>query len=302
MKKQSILTIRLDNQGHLVLPDDLLEQYGLLPGSVVRLEEVANGFQISRSADNLAKVYIEPTNGCNLDCRTCMRNVWDEPLGQMDEVTFIRILEGIQSISPLPSVFFGGFGEPLAHPNIVEMIRAVKQIGAEVEMITNGTLLDKAMSLALLDSGLNRIWVSLDGAKPESYADVRLGASLPHVVDNLALLHRLRLNHPTSTLRLGIAFVAMRRNIADLPALIRLGQKLGASKFSISNVLPHTEELRKEILYQNSLYDYRSVPSSSSPEVDFPRMDFSQELVDALHETDGRIHSTSLPGSIANFR
>jgi MoaA/NifB/PqqE/SkfB family radical SAM enzyme len=89
-------------------------------------------------------------------------------------------------------------------------------------------------------------------------------------------------------LKLGIAFVAMRRNIADLPALIRLGQQLGASKFSISNVLPHTEELRKEILFQHALDDYRSAASSCSPEVDFPRMDLSREVVDALQKTAGR--------------
>ncbi len=288
MKKQSVLTIRLDDQGHLVLPDDLLNQYGLLPGSDVQLEQATNGIQISRSSDNLARVYVEPTSACNLDCRTCMRNVWDEPMGQMSEKTYSRILQAIQAIYPLPIVFFGGFGEPLAHPNIVEMVSAAHKAGAEVELITNGTLLDKAMSLALLESGLNRLWVSLDGAKPESYADVRLGASLPQVVDNLARLHRLRLEHPTSHMGLGIAFVAMRRNITDLPELIRLGKRHGADQFSISNVLPHTEELRKEILYQYSLYDTRSVSSPSSPEVDFPRMDISRELLDVIRDSISR--------------
>ena len=48
---------------------------------------------------------------------------------------------------------------------------------------------------------------------------------------------------------LGIAFVAMKRNVADLPDVLRLGLKLGARQFSVSNVLPVTSELQGEMLY-----------------------------------------------------
>ena len=46
--------------------------------------------------------------------------------------------------------------------------------------------------------------------------------------------------HGSGLPRLGIAFVAMKRNIADLPEVIRLGQRLGADRYSVSNVLAHT--------------------------------------------------------------
>ena len=135
---------------------------------------------------HLAKVYVEPTNLCNLECRTCIRNVWDEPLGRMTRETFARIVEGLRAFSPTPTVFFGGFGEPLAHPDIVEMVAQAKALGAPVELITNGTLLTEDLSRQLIEAGLDVLWVSLDGATPESYADVRLGAALPQVLENLA--------------------------------------------------------------------------------------------------------------------
>ena len=142
---------------------------------------------------HLSKIYIEPTNRCNLECRTCIRNVWDEPLGEMSSATFARIVEGIRSFSPPPTVFFGGLGEPLAHPDIVEMVGQVKALGSSVELITNGTLLTKPLSKQLIDAGLDVLWVSLDGATPESYADVRLGAALPEVLANLAGFREVRL-------------------------------------------------------------------------------------------------------------
>jgi uncharacterized Fe-S cluster-containing radical SAM superfamily enzyme len=64
--------------------------------------------------------------------------------------------------------FFRGLGEPLSHPNIVDMVRQAKALGLSVELITNATLLDKSLASQLIDAGLDMLWVSLDGAKPES--------------------------------------------------------------------------------------------------------------------------------------
>ena len=65
------------------------------------------------------------------------------------------------------------------------MVREAKALGSSVELITNGTLLSKAVSTELVAAGLDKLWVSLDGATPESYTDVRLGAALPEVLNNL---------------------------------------------------------------------------------------------------------------------
>ena len=182
-----------------------------------------------------------------------MRNAWTESLGQMRPETFARILAGLRRWSPIPSVFFGGLGEPLSHPDIVPMVAEVKALGATVELITNGTLLDDEMSRGLIEAGLDRLWVSLDGARPESYTDVRLGATLPQVIANLAHFRDLRVPTHLPTPEIGIAFVAMRRNIADLPALLRLGRQLGAMHFLVTNILPYTREMQAEALYLNAL-------------------------------------------------
>ena len=96
-------------------------------------------------------------------------------------------------MTPSPEVFFGGFGEPLAHPRIFEMVERVKALGVpRVELITNGCLLDEQASRRLITAGLDTLWVSLDGIRPESYSDVRLGALLPHVLENLRVFRDVR--------------------------------------------------------------------------------------------------------------
>ena len=279
------LSVKVDEQGHLILPAEIVERFGLHPGASVLIEEGPNSFNIGRSAAALSKIYIEPTTLCNLDCRTCMRNVWDEPLGKMSKETFAKIMQGVSQFSNPPSVFFGGFGEPLVHPDIIDMVQAAKMAGAEVELITNGILLDEMTVGKLMGAELDRIWVSIDGATPESYDDVRLGAALPQVIENLMGLQKMRTLTGRRLPKLGIAFVAMKRNIADLPKVIRMGKSLGADQFSVSNVLPHTQALREQVLFTRSIYENNGLPSQWVPLISLPRIEINALTKEPLAET-----------------
>ena len=290
--------VRIDGGGRLVLPIELVERLGLVEGAAIRVEEWGDAISVGRSSASLARVYVEPTTRCNLRCRTCIRNVWDEPAGSMSARTFARLLDGVRRLSPLPTIFFGGFGEPFAHRGLLGMIAAAKSVGCPVEVITNGTRLGAKVREELVRIGLDRLWVSIDGATPESYADVRLGDLLPAVLESLARLRELRNATATSLPRLGIAFVAMKRNIADLPEVIRLGQHLGADRFSISNVLPHTPEMREQVLYARSIDAEDVRPSPWTPEISLPRLDIDEATLGRLLQLEAGPRGSSLPGHV----
>ena len=277
MESDKQFFIQVDKDGRLVLSSELAARYGLARGDRLPLAEGAAELRLLRPS-RLSKLYIEPTNQCNLDCRTCMRNVWEEPLGMMSDAVFDRIIAGLKGFSPVPTVFFGGFGEPLFHPHIVDMVRRAKELGARVELITNGTLLTRELSKELVKTAIDVIWVSLDGATPESYADIRLGAELPKVVDNLGFLNEaIRAEGsivrsmigslPVFKTELGIEFVAMKRNISDLPAVLALGRQFDARRFVITNVLPYTKEMSEQ-----ALYHYMQRMGNSYPQLSLPRM------------------------------
>lgn len=277
------MTTEIDEAGRLAFPAEIAARFGLAPGAPVEIEEEAGSLRLRRPVTHLAKLYIEPTARCNLACRTCIRNVWNEALSDMSDATFAFVLSGLRGFTPPPAVFFGGFGEPLAHPRIADMVAAVKALGCFVELITNGILLTERTARRLIDAGLDRLWVSLDGARPESYADVRLGAALPTVLDNLGRFSDLRSPRRPRRPEIGIAFVAMRRNIADLPRLLALGAHLGATRYLVTNVLPYTAEMRGEILYHRVLNDITYLPSVWTPRVELPKMDVDAETAPALY-------------------
>jgi MoaA/NifB/PqqE/SkfB family radical SAM enzyme len=305
MDFKKVWQAKVDEKGRLILSPEFVSHYGLKPGVEVRIEEGVYGLKLNRPVTHLMKVYIEPTNACNLECRTCIRNVWDEPIGQMDSKTFDRIIEGLKVISPKPTVFFGGFGEPLSHPGIVDMVARVKALGITVELITNGTLLTEEMSGQLIEAGLDMLWVSLDGATPESYADVRLGAALPGVLVNLANFRKVRWGDypPPFSFdyhlkpQVGVVFVAMKRNIADLPAVIRLGNELGANHFLVTNVLPYTAEMCNEILYSRALTDAIYLPTLWGARMRLPKMDVNEITRESLFKVMRGGHSMVFAGA-----
>ncbi len=287
MKGRLKFPAQVDEEGRLVLPQETISRFGLKPGVRVAIEDAGNHLRLHRPIEHLAKVYIEPTNACNLECRACIRRVWDEPIGQMSRKTFGRIVEGLVSFSPKPVVFFGGFGEPLFHPDIVDMVARTKALGATVELVTNGTLLSPEMSRRLIEAGLDMLWVSVDGATPESYADIRLGAALPEVLSNLKnFRNTLSLFDDTDVYsvkpHIGIVFVAMRRNISDLPSVMRLGYQLGAHRFLVTHVLPYVGEMYDESLYAGALTDIAYLPPHTG--LDLPKMDFNDVTFKTLYE------------------
>lgn len=303
MNQKQLIKARVDDDGRLVIPPEIASRFGIQPGVEIHLDEGGNEIRLLRPTAHLARIYIEATNLCNLDCVTCMRNVWEEPAGKMSDQTFARIFETVRSMSPLPTVFFGGYGEPLIHHRLIEWVKQFKSLGAKVELITNGLLLTEERALQFIRAGLDTLWVSLDGASAESYTDVRVGSSFTKVIENLKTLRRIRYKATdidNTKPNLGIAFVAMKDNITDLPELLRLGVSLGAKQFSISNVLAHTPELHEQSLYKRTIFNTATRLSTSLPLVSLPRMDSDGLTKNVLAEIYAKKYRLELAGYEVN--
>ena len=227
------LYAHVDENGHIVLPPGLAQKLGLLPGDEIRVVPGDQSLRLRPSITTLRRVYVEVTNQCNLNCSTCMRNVWAVEYGSLSGETFERILADLLAFPQKPELFFGGYGEPLSNPDCLDMLARARALRYRVSLITNGILLTEDVTRRLVDMKLDMLWVSLDGASPECYADVRLGNALPLVVHNLTQLRKQKyqtfgISNWAGYPRLGIAFVAMKRNIQDLENVIKLGTQFGA--------------------------------------------------------------------------
>jgi MoaA/NifB/PqqE/SkfB family radical SAM enzyme len=234
--------------------------------------------------DSLRKLYVELTTACNLNCQMCVRHTWQEIQGTMPLATFRRLMDQVREFPEPPIIHFGGYGEPMVHPDFLECVKLAKAIGARVQVTSNGTMLSRIVASALIDLGLDRLVISIDGVSENRYEDIRVGGSLPNIVQNLRDLWRLKVrrNGRHSNPQVGIAFVAMRSNVADMTLLPQLATHIGASDIAVSNVVPHTAEMEQEILYGRALRAPTYRASSQVLDLSLPKMDFNGSTSAAL--------------------
>lgn len=137
---------------------------------------------------------LEATSCCNLRCTFCdkLPLLTKDRLGYMDVALYKKIIdEGAEH--RLWGVKLSYRGEPLLHKDIVEMVAYGKRRGIiDLYFNTNGMLLNKTMSERLIDAGLNRISVSMEGTDAVAYEKERIGSKFGVIVKNIETLLELR--------------------------------------------------------------------------------------------------------------
>lgn len=161
---------------------------------------------------------LEPVGRCNLACRMCAVH---ERGDEVAELPFERFAELLQALPQLEHLHLQGLGEPMLHPRFFDMVALAVARGVRVSANTNGTLVTPERARLAARSGLAALSVSIDGASAGTYEHVRRRARLPKVLRNLRRLADAR-DAAGSALALRGVMVLMRRNLPELPALVRL--------------------------------------------------------------------------------
>ncbi len=271
----------VDNK-NISLPEKVAKRLGLAAGARLDIAFRHSRVELLPDIHSLSRVYIEPTSRCNISCKACVRQAEGERQGDMDMGLFRKLTVELKRFPFLESVMLGGLGEPTTHPRILEMIGEIKASGLSVEMVSNGTLLDEAMLKGLIAARLDRLWVSLDGSDEALFEASRPGAKFKGV---LAALRRLReLNRDAEIrVKLGLAYVATKKNVAGLHKIERLARKLDADKITVSNVIPYTPEMEKEMICAQALaLNTFAAGVSGQISIDLPRIDVAPYTRNAL--------------------
>ena len=193
----------------------------------------------------IKKLYIEPSSRCNLNCKMCFRNNWfDEKTGLMSEETLNNVYDAFK-IKDIETVFFGGMGEPLLHPQIDRMIKNAASAEKRTELITNVTLLNSIMTDRIISAGLDTLWISMDGFSKESYEQIRKGSMYELIMKNISTFNSKR-----TTTKLGITFVMMQENECELENINSFAHYIGAELINLSHVIPDKPLSKENCLYE----------------------------------------------------
>lgn len=132
---------------------------------------------------------VEPSSLCNLRCPLCPAGTGElrrtEALLSID--SFREVLEEVGHQIKL--LLLWNQGEPFLHEGLLEMIRLAKHRGIYVKTSTNGHFINtEDQAGEIIDSGLDEIIISIDGADSETYRKYRLGGSFEKVTRGVELL------------------------------------------------------------------------------------------------------------------
>ena len=150
---------------------------------------------------------LEVTNDCFMNCRICMRRRSSRSIGYLSFEDFIRL-----PIKEFKEVAFHGWGEPLLHPRLFDMIKYAKKLGLRTSLITNGFLVDKHIE-DILSSGLDELAVGIYTLKGRD-----------KVLKNIELLLK---NRDGSKPYIVFDITILRENLDEIPKIVDTASKLG---------------------------------------------------------------------------
>ena len=182
----------------------------------------------------LGQLYFYLTEGCNLACRHCWLAPKFDPAADKYPVLPLELIRtAIHEALPLglSGVKLTG-GEPLLHPEILDILELIRQQELEFTMETNGLLCTPEVVAAIALQKDPFVSISLDGASPETHDRIR-GREGAFTKTNRAL--RLLAE---AELRPQIIMSVMRSNVKQVPKVVELAQELGAGSVKFNTIQP----------------------------------------------------------------
>lgn len=175
--------------------------------------------------DRLRELWLHVNDFCNLACAHCLVSSGpDQAKGP--ELGFL--LDAARQARELGADTFSlTGGEPFARPDLAELVTALIEMGGLVTILTNGTILDKALKKGFpLDPTRVRLQISLDGSKPEINDPLRGAGSFSRIVAGIEEAVK-------AGAAVTVSCVAAPSNLEDLPNVVRLVAEKGVRTFHL---------------------------------------------------------------------
>lgn len=168
---------------------------------------ISYNWKLSKPLNKPMVLTIETTNICNLDCIICPRKEMKRKLGTISIENFTMIIDRISEYNS--SVMLHFCGEPLLDKQIFEKIKYCQNKNIKSCISTNTTLLNNENASRLLESGLYKLYICMDGFNKETYEKIRKGANFETTQNNIINFMKLR----DKTNKIPIVILQMIRTI-----------------------------------------------------------------------------------------
>lgn len=175
-------------------------------------------------------ISFEPTTSCNLRCPECPSGLraFTRPTGMLNK-DFFR--ETIDQLAPeLLYLVFYFQGEPYLNPAFLEMVRYATQKKIYTATSTNAHYLNDENAKKTVESGLDRLIISIDGTSQEVYQQYRVGGRLDKVLQGAANIVKWKKELKSKTPFIIFQFLVVRHNEHQIDEVKRLAREIGVDQ------------------------------------------------------------------------
>lgn len=200
------------------------------------LINISKKLKLTRILGYPLTLMIEPTNICNLKCPLCPTGAGliKRKKGFMTFNNFKKIID--ETGDYIIHLRLWNWGEPLLNKEIFNMISYAKTKKIFVNLSTNSNFLTEEFAERLIDSGLDELIISLDGASEKTYNQYRKGGDFNKIINSLNFLikEKKRLNKKFPYIKL--QFIIMKHNEHEIQKIKSLSRELGVDELVFKTV------------------------------------------------------------------
>jgi radical SAM protein with 4Fe4S-binding SPASM domain len=171
-------------------------------------------------------IAFEPTTSCNLRCPECPSGLrsFTRPTGMLQKDLFFKTIDELSDTLLYLTFYFQG--EPYLHPDFLEMVQHASKKKVYTATSTNAHYLSMQNAYKTVNSGLDRLIISIDGTSQDTYEQYRVGGKLEKVIEGTKNIIRAKEELGSSTPHIIFQFLVVKPNEHQIDEVKKLAKEL----------------------------------------------------------------------------
>jgi MoaA/NifB/PqqE/SkfB family radical SAM enzyme len=193
-------------------------------------------------------ISLEPTTACNLRCPECPSGLraFTRPTGNLKEDFFRKTIDSLYK--DLLYLIFYFQGEPYINPKFLDMVKYAHDRGIYTITSTNAHFLNDENARKTIESGLDRLIISVDGTTQDTYESYRKEGNLENVLQGAKNVVRWKKELKSATPHIIFQFLVVKPNEHQIPDIYRLAEEIGIDEVKLKTAQVYDFENGNELI------------------------------------------------------
>jgi radical SAM protein with 4Fe4S-binding SPASM domain len=211
------------------------------------LTKFSKRLKLTKVKGNPITLMLEPTNFCNLKCPLC-------PTGQglikrkKESLSFEKAKIILNQLGPeIIHLRLWNWGEPFLDKDFFKIVKYAKKYNLFVNTSTNAFFLTREIAKKIVDSELDELIISLDGASEESYKKYRKQGSFEKVLNSIKEINYQKKLQNKKFPKIKLQFIIMKHNQHEIKDIIKIAKKIEVNKLFFKSVGIMDSEVKENV-------------------------------------------------------